>query len=525
MQEILAGTLEDLETKGRLIVKSGKRQILILRSSKGLHAVDHRCPHEGYPLSQGIQNDCVLTCAYHNWKFDLQTGQNSVGGDGLKVWPMDIRDGNIFVSICEPDPIEVQKEAIDQIKEAMAQRNAGLLMRGLARYIGAKGNVWPLIESTIQNRAVRYQWGFSHSLAAAVDWLELIKTQPGLHQQLAILEEIFFEINEETLTLKVTPFLEGEPPKHQSLPQLIEAESEDSLLWIGPNFKLEGENLKELISSTLFHYRDFGHCLIYLHKAWQLSQKIPGLSQTLGRLLVRNLIYSTREDDLPQFVKLKACLNQPFTFGPLALKPEDLSGSGISECLQWLHNKEGYSAESILESLVYSGALCLMKFDPSLMDQVEVIPAQQESWLSFTHILTFASALKDLGPLCPESFASGLRQMASFVGRGHKALTQTPDLLNAHCPTETELLEMVSDIDTMHPVLAAHRVKTLYAVKHLALVYPNLKTILFQALYRYLNYPMRTKFPRRLAWQSLQLVGRDVDLDGVLVLLCEPFSG
>ncbi|MBW7876542.1 MAG: Rieske (2Fe-2S) protein [Candidatus Cloacimonetes bacterium] len=134
MQKILAGTLQDLEIKGRLIVKSGKRQILVLRSSKGIHAVDHRCPHEGYPLSQGVQNDCVLTCAYHNWKFDLQTGQNSVGGDGLKIWPVELRDQQIFVSVAEPNPLEVQKEAVGQVEEALDQRNAGLLMRGLARY-------------------------------------------------------------------------------------------------------------------------------------------------------------------------------------------------------------------------------------------------------------------------------------------------------------------------------------------------------------------------------------------------------
>ncbi|MBW7876541.1 MAG: hypothetical protein H3C47_11195 [Candidatus Cloacimonetes bacterium] len=304
----------------------------------------------------------------------------------------------------------------------------------------------------------------------------------------------------------------------QTLSQLIEAESEEAHLWIGTDFRLDGERLQELIQITLLHYRDFGHSLIYLQKAWQLSHKIPGLSQTLGHLMVRNLIYSTREDDLPQFVKLKACLNLPFLFGPQALGLEDLSGLGVSDCLKWFETKEGYTAESILESLVYSGAMCLMKFDPDLMEQVEVIPAQQESWLSFTHILTFASTLLDLCVIAPASWANGLRQMAAFVGRCHKALTQNPDLESLPCPKESDLLEMVSDINTMHPVLSAHRVKTLYAVKHLSVVYPNLKTILFQSLHRYLSHPVRTRFPRRLAWQSLQLVGRDMDLDGVSVL-------
>jgi hypothetical protein len=36
-----------------------------------VHAFDDKCPHQGYPLSQGTVAGCVLTCQWHNWKFDL----------------------------------------------------------------------------------------------------------------------------------------------------------------------------------------------------------------------------------------------------------------------------------------------------------------------------------------------------------------------------------------------------------------------------------------------------------------------
>src|SRR4051812_43651097 len=42
------------------------------------------CPHEGYPLSQGVVRDGVLTCKWHNWKFDLATGECRFGGESAR---------------------------------------------------------------------------------------------------------------------------------------------------------------------------------------------------------------------------------------------------------------------------------------------------------------------------------------------------------------------------------------------------------------------------------------------------------
>ena len=51
-----------------------------------MHACNNRCPHEGYPLVEGALDaeSCILTCHWHNWKFDLRTGANHYGGDNLR---------------------------------------------------------------------------------------------------------------------------------------------------------------------------------------------------------------------------------------------------------------------------------------------------------------------------------------------------------------------------------------------------------------------------------------------------------
>ena len=51
-------------------------EVVVLRDKSGdLHALDGICPHEDYPLGEGIFDGTVLTCVNHGWCFDAATGQ------------------------------------------------------------------------------------------------------------------------------------------------------------------------------------------------------------------------------------------------------------------------------------------------------------------------------------------------------------------------------------------------------------------------------------------------------------------
>ncbi len=39
------------------------------------YALDDLCPHQEFPLHDGIVLDCTLTCLYHGWKFRLSDGR------------------------------------------------------------------------------------------------------------------------------------------------------------------------------------------------------------------------------------------------------------------------------------------------------------------------------------------------------------------------------------------------------------------------------------------------------------------
>jgi len=105
-QWVKAATRGDIGDRNRKVVKVDGRQIAVFLGDDGtVHACDNRCPHEGYPLSEGTLSDgCILTCNWHNWKFDLSEGKTLVGGDALRIYPARLDGDDIFLDVSDPWP-------------------------------------------------------------------------------------------------------------------------------------------------------------------------------------------------------------------------------------------------------------------------------------------------------------------------------------------------------------------------------------------------------------------------------------
>ena len=100
--------LKELKASGRKLFRKGGRQIAVFYTREGVFACNNRCPHEGYPLKEGtLDEQCVLTCNWHNWKFNLKTGKNLYGGDRLRIYPPSVRDDDVWVDLTDP-PFETR---------------------------------------------------------------------------------------------------------------------------------------------------------------------------------------------------------------------------------------------------------------------------------------------------------------------------------------------------------------------------------------------------------------------------------
>jgi 3-phenylpropionate/trans-cinnamate dioxygenase ferredoxin component len=67
-------SLDELPEGAMRRVTVGDLDILVAHTSRGIAAVDDRCPHMSAPLSIGQLDGCVVACPLHEGRFDLASG-------------------------------------------------------------------------------------------------------------------------------------------------------------------------------------------------------------------------------------------------------------------------------------------------------------------------------------------------------------------------------------------------------------------------------------------------------------------
>lgn len=91
--------LDELPADGGLRVLVGGIEIGLFRVGDRVHALENPCPHAGDPLSEGVLDGCVITCAAHGWAFDVRTGHRPEDADGFPIPCFAVRVANGRVSI------------------------------------------------------------------------------------------------------------------------------------------------------------------------------------------------------------------------------------------------------------------------------------------------------------------------------------------------------------------------------------------------------------------------------------------
>ena len=78
----------------------GGRAIALFNVGGTFYAISNTCLHRGGPLGQGFVEGTTVTCPWHNWTFDVVTGQNVVNGD-LKVacYETRVEGGQVLVKV------------------------------------------------------------------------------------------------------------------------------------------------------------------------------------------------------------------------------------------------------------------------------------------------------------------------------------------------------------------------------------------------------------------------------------------
>ena len=175
-----AVSLAKLHEKNCVVFRHDGRQIALFATPQGLFACNNRCPHEGYPLSDGTLDEaCRLTCNWHNWKFHLQTGENLYGGDRLRVYPTELRNGEVWVDLADPPPSQRRDEALTNLRNALEEHQYDRMAREVARLMRLGGDPLDALRVAIRWSHDRFEFGTTHAYAGAADWLRLYDEHTG----------------------------------------------------------------------------------------------------------------------------------------------------------------------------------------------------------------------------------------------------------------------------------------------------------------------------------------------------------
>jgi len=91
------------------VVTVGGRTLGLFHHEGTFYAVDNRCPHMGFPLTDGSIDEGLLTCPWHHARFELSGGDTlDPFADDVRTFPVEVRDGDVYV---KPDPAREQAPA------------------------------------------------------------------------------------------------------------------------------------------------------------------------------------------------------------------------------------------------------------------------------------------------------------------------------------------------------------------------------------------------------------------------------
>ena len=427
--------LDDLPIGSMKMVRVDDRRLCLVRTSEGVFALDHACPHEGYGMTQGSLDGNLITCAWHNWKFRVDDGTCVVGEEDITTHATTVADdGAVQVTLRRPDPEAARPRLLASLRRGVEHDYIGQVSRDVVRLLQADTNPGELVWEAVQHGAPRAEFGWGHSVASATDCLAMVDLYEGDQRALPIVQAIA-GIAESERDRPVNPL--PEPTRQRSADPLSEfraavereqLEHAQALVRGAIHDGFTADQLRPWFTAVASdHLLSYGHGAIYCQKAFELLEMIGWhRADTVLPYLVPTIVYGTREDVLPYtrpFMRTLADID----VGALGEIPVDVAWRDDGTLLTTLLGNDrkaivpavagamraGAGVDGVLDVVVETVGERMMRYDPDgerdLLDDF--------GWLDITHGLTYAHAARWHHHLCPGPDTVRLALYTAFLAQ------------------------------------------------------------------------------------------------------------
>lgn len=411
-------SLADLPEGSRKLIRHYDKRIAVFRTTRSVYAVDNRCPHQGYALLQGDVKDEVLTCAWHNWKFALdQQGLCTFGGESIRTYPVELRDGAVWVDVTDPAAEILAPQIFASLLEAMGEVDIGRLARDTMRLQRLGAPLTEVVREGMRYGAPRVEYGWNHSLAALTDCLNLAAMFEGELQSFPVIQgmsvlsqtEVRRPARPRPDPVDVVETYGSTRDALAAFPILVDDERTDEaealLRGLIAARTDRGAIRHSLLSAISQHFLGYGHPMIYTQKAFEMLDLIGWEeADTVLGPLVPNMVLSTRYDRLPYMRKfLRAWNEADLDLGALLTREggagfnqsefqRTILDEGPEEAFGALRNAldSGVEVGKIIDATSRAAAVRFQRFNIDLDND----DTNEWGWLDVTHTMTYLDALR-----------------------------------------------------------------------------------------------------------------------------------
>lgn len=527
------------------------RRFACVRDGDAVHAVDDRCPHQGYPLSQGEVRGGVLTCAWHNWKFELASGACTFGGEAVRRYPTRVEAGHVHLDVAVDRGAEVRR-LVGSLRAALRRDETARALReglrlgavGLPPGDGASlGGLGVAFEVLALDGAERAEYGFDHGLAVLADlcaWSDRGLIAP--EESFVLAAHAVGEPNRNLPARGGAPALarlsEADDRNAEPVLAALQAERRDEAeARVRALCESRGPEAAalSLLPFVATHVLDYGHGAIFLAKALELSRRFPVAAVELFGAVTCALAWATAETALPPFGATREAWARldgtALGAAPLPDRPAFeaavLAGEREAVAAAVAHLAAGVAPEALLRAVAHAAAVRVRRYDAAWDARLDA----EVGVLDVTHAVTFAEAALALTAGRPERAHHAARLAvlaAGFTGKLHRADAAEP--VQAAARAEGSLLDAarardvraalahVAGLDrearaaayaalspfaafeaAVRPISYAHTVKMTEALRRLDAADPQADGAYLEALVAYMVPPRPEHRPRRTA--------------------------
>jgi nitrite reductase (NADH) small subunit len=98
---VTVARVEDVPPGTVKTVQAGEEEIALAHCGGGFYATEGHCLHLQGPLGEGLlDDDCLLTCPWHGWQYDVRTGENDFDlAIKLRTYDVQVENGEVRVRV------------------------------------------------------------------------------------------------------------------------------------------------------------------------------------------------------------------------------------------------------------------------------------------------------------------------------------------------------------------------------------------------------------------------------------------